>query len=249
MVVSLDALLGRPSPQRQDGPPQAPPPTSGPAMRQLGRELGAGWQAVRLLRAAPWLARAPRGEGAVIDLPGWRAPEASNAPLRAYLRLLGYDASSWGLGINRGQPLRYAAALVERLSAERREPLALVGWSLGGVVAREVARALGERVRCVITYGTPVIGGPAYTFAARLYGQSASRRASSIRERLDAERPISVPITAIYTRADGIVDWRACIDRRSPNVRHVEVRSGHLGLGIDPDVWWVVAQALAEREV
>jgi len=242
----LDALLGRPSPQQHDDVLDAQAPHGGPPLRELAWELGAGWQLVRLLRAAPWLLRAPRGSGVVIDLPGWRAPEASNAPLRSSLRLLGYEARAWGLGTNRGNPMRDARALVEMLSREHHEPVALVGWSLGGVIAREVARALPERVRCVVTYGTPVIGGPSHTFAARLYGQQRSRRARSIGERLDAATPIAVPITVIYTRADRIVDWRACIDRTSPRVRHVEVRSTHIGLGFDPDVWWAVAGALAD---
>ena len=76
--------------------------------------------------------------------------------------------------------------------------------------------------------------------------ERALRRAKRVGEGLEALRPIQVPITAIYTRADRIVDWRACIDRRSHEVRHVEVRSTHLGLGLDPDVWWVVAQTLTE---
>lgn len=243
---SLDALLGRPSPRQQDDAPDAQAPHGAPALAELARELGAGWQLVRLLRAAPWLLRAPHGSGVVIDLPGWRAPEASNAPLRSYLRLLGYDANGWGLGTNRGNPMRDARALIETLSREQHEPVALVGWSLGGLIAREVARALPDRVRCVVTYGTPVIGGPSHTFAARLYAQQSSGRARSTGERLDAATPIAVPITAIYTRADGIVDWRACIDRTSPRVRHVEVRSTHIGLGFDPDVWWAVAGALAD---
>ena len=160
--------------------------------------------------------------------------------------MLGYDARPWGRGTNRGTPVRDVAALCATLSREHHEPVALVGWSLGGLIAREVARAIPRRVSHVITYGTPVVGGPTYTFAGRMYGERASRRAERLGAQLEAVRPIQVPITAIYTRADRIVDWRACIDRRSRDVRHVEVRSTHLGLGVDPDVWWVVAQTLAE---
>src|SRR5579872_824371 len=206
-MVSIDALLGRPSPRVESAPPEAALPRGGPPLAALGLELAAGWQLVRLLRAAPWLLRAPRGEGVVIDLPGWRAPEASNAPLRAYLRMLGYDARPWGRGTNRGTPVRDVAALVASISREHDEPVALVGWSLGGLIAREVARAVPQRVSRVITYGTPVVGGPTYTFAGRMYGERASRRAERLGARLEALRPIQVPITAIYTRADRIVDW------------------------------------------
>ena len=244
-MASLNALLGRPEPEHREIAPGGPAPAGAPPLWRLARELGTPWQLLRLSRAAPWLLRAPRGHGVVVDLPGWRAGEASNAPMRAYLRTLGYDARSWGLGINRGDPRGAVARLTAVLAREHERPVALVGWSLGGLIAREIARASPERVRCVVTYGTPVVGGPAHTVASRFYDEQTTRRASAAGASLDASNPIEVPITAIYTRADGIVDWRACIDRASPDVRHLEVRSTHLGLGIDPDVWWAVARALA----
>ena len=138
---------------------------------------------------------------------------------------------------------------MERFAAEPRAPkVTLLGWSLGGVIAREVARELPDRVAQVVTFGTPVVGGPTYTTAADSYGAAESQRIAELSARRDAERPIAVPVTAIYTRRDGVVDWRACIDRRTPGVRHVEVRSTHLSLGVDPDVWWTIARALAPRD-
>ena len=117
-VIGLDAVLGRPSP-RPAGPPQdAAPPASPQSARGLWVEAAGGWQLVRLVRAAPWLAAAPRGDGGlVVDLPGWRAPEVSNAPLRAYLRLLGHDARGWGLGTNTGAVQRDVEKLVDRFAA------------------------------------------------------------------------------------------------------------------------------------
>lgn len=109
-------------------------------------------------------------------------------------------------------------------------------------------RAVPERVAQVVTFGSPIVGGPTHTIAARSYGPEECRRVEALARRLDADRPIQAPITAIFTRNDRVVDWRACIDRHSPRVRHVEVRSTHLGLGIDPDVWWAVATALAAPE-
>ena len=99
--------------------------------------------------------------------------------------------------------------------------VSLVGWSLGGVIAREVARQHPDAVRRVITYGTPVA------------------------RRLDARTPLRVPLTVVFSRRDGIVPWPACIDRSSTCVEHVEVSSTHLGMGIDPDVWELVAHRLA----
>lgn len=221
------------------------PPSTSAGIGELGAALAAG----RLVAAVPRLAAAPRGDGhTVIDIPGWRAPEVSGAPLRAYLRWLGYDARAWGLGTNTGRPERDARLLAERvarLAEENGEPVALVGWSLGGVIAREVARFHPEAVRRVVTYGTPVVGGPAYTAVARTYAPEERHRVASLIEELDAADPIRVPLTVIYTRRDGIVSWEACIDHVSPDVEHVEVGSSHIGLGVDPDVWAVVADRLA----
>lgn len=246
-MTFTSALLGRPEPVDVGTSPPADRAPRSPYGRELAGEWRTPLQVLRLTRAAPWLlAGVPRGDGGmVIDLPGWRAPESSNAPLRAYLRLLGHDARGWGLGTNRGNPEADARRLVERLEERDGPPVALVGWSLGGVVAREIARAVPERVRCVVTFGSPVIGGPSFTVAASAYGEEECRRVERLAAELDADRPVQTPITAIYTRNDGVVDWRACIDRSSARVHHVEVRSTHLGLGIDPDVWVTVARALA----
>jgi pimeloyl-ACP methyl ester carboxylesterase len=242
-------LLGRPAPTRLAGLPHAPAPTGPPAGAGSAREIMALVQAARLVRAAPWLALSPRGDGqVVVDVPGWGGPEASMAPLRAFLRWLGYDARSWGLGTNTGKPERDVQRLLERVRAiESERPVALVGWSLGGVIAREIARAMPERISTVVTFGTPVVGGPRYTLGAAAFGAQECIRIEKLAAELDRDEPIRVPLTAIYTRRDGVVDWRACIDRASQDVRHVQVRSTHLGLGIDPDVWSTVARALAEH--
>jgi len=199
-------------------------PTVDPsAARRLLGEAIAGRELARLALRSPWLARAPRGHGEpVILLPGLGASDASNAALRGYLRGLGYDAHGWGLGRNRGD-VRGMVPEVERLAvrlAERRDGrVHLVGWSLGGVIARGVARRRPDLVTQVITYGSPVLD-----------------RGLGV---------VSVPITAIHSRGDGIVPWRSCIDDVSPDVENIEVQSAHLGMGIDPDVWRIVTDRLA----
>lgn len=227
----------------------APPPSGPPGLLAGLAEVRAGLQVPRLLVAGPRLARAPRGDGGVVvDVPGWLAAEVTNAPLRRFLILLGHDACGWGLGVNRGRPERDARLLARKVLAAAEEsgrPVALVGWSLGGLIAREVARQHPDAVRRVVTYGTPVVGGPTHTVGARRYGPDESQRITRLAERLDAEHPIQVPVTAILSRRDGIVSWQACIDRTSRDVEHVEVRSTHLGLGLDPDVWSVVADRLS----
>lgn len=232
--------------------PQPPPrgePTGPPDGRALAGEVLAGVQVPRLLASAPRLARAPRGDGGpVVDIPGWRAPESSMAPLRAYLRRLGHDARTWGLGTNMGDPRGDAERMTEsirRLAIETARPVAMVGWSLGGVIAREVAREIPEHVEQVITFGTPIVGGPVHTVAARSYSQEDRDEIERVVAEVNAGSSIDVPLTVIFSRRDGIVAWEASIDDWSPRARHVEVKSTHLGLGIDPDVWLLVAEALA----
>ena len=233
----------------------APPPAPHPVPPTGAAGLADEWRTLllppRLLAALPWLLREPRGDGGpVVDVPGWKSPEAAMAPLRGYLRHLGHDARGWGLGTNTGDPERDApvlAARVDRLAAASGRPVALVGWSLGGLVAREVARQVPHAVRRVVTYGTPVVGGPTYTLGARAYGPAECARIDALLRDLDRTDPITVLITAIFTRRDRVVDWPACLDRTSPDVEHVEVGSTHVGMGLDPAVWSVVARRLADR--
>lgn len=223
--------------------PARPPST----MTAMG-ELGSGLAALRLVAAAPRLLRVPRGVGhTVVDIPGWMAPEISGAPLRSYLRGLGHDARGWGFGTNTGDPHRDVRRLTRRvleLTLHHGSPVTLVGWSLGGVLAREVARREPQAVRRVITYGTPVVGGARFTAVARAYGAGDHDPAEDLTTRLDTASPIQVPLTAVFSRRDGVVAWQACIDRFSPQVEHLEVSSTHIGMGFDPDVWELVARRL-----
>ena len=231
-------------------PPDAPDPVRPGSVLGLAGEWRTALLPGQLLLRAPWLARAPRGSGLpVVDLPGWKAPESSLTPLRTYLRARGHDANGWGMGVNTGDPERDSQLLVDRLAAHHAatgQRTALVGWSLGGLVAREAARLAPHLVRRVITFGTPVVGGPTFTLGASAWGPVEGARISSMLTDLDRDDPIQVPITAIFTRRDRVVSWPACLDRSSPRVEHVEVRTTHAGLTLDPHVWWVVATRLAE---
>ena len=203
-----------------------------------------------LVFAAPALALAPRGSGErVMVWPGFGAGNSSTSTLRGYLRYLGYQAQGWKLGNNNGDVLNLLARLKSDLQAENlTEPVTLVGWSLGGYLAREVARDCPELVKRVVTLGSPVVGGPKYTAVASAFGQ----RGQSLDEieRLVEERyetPLRVPVTAIYSKADGVVAWQACIDHRSPDVEHIEVFSSHIGLGFSPQAYRILALRLASR--
>ena len=241
-------LIGLRSRARSRDVTDLPDPVGGPSLRNGLGELSSLLEGVRLAGAVPRLSRVPRGDGSVVvDIPGWRAPELSGGPLRTYLRRLGYDARGWGLGTNTGDPVRDAGLLATRVRQlhEQHGPVSLVGWSLGGVIAREVARRHPDAVRRVVTYGTPVVGGPSHTAVARAYAEEVRERTAVLARALDADSPIQVPLTVLWSRRDGVVAWQACLDRVSPRVEHIEVRSTHLGMGVDPDVWAVVADRLS----
>jgi pimeloyl-ACP methyl ester carboxylesterase len=214
------------------------------------------WREVRALRE-PWrmmakvgsVARQPRGRGRpVMVIPGFTANDASTIPLRSYLGGLGYECRGWGLGVNSGDVATQLPQTIERVAtwcAERGEPIALVGWSLGGVIAREVTRVRPDIVERVITFGTP-LWGPRHTTTPM------SRRTDllpGIEARVLARNSARIlrPVTAIYSRNDGVVHWQASVDP-DPNTVNIEVTSSHIGLGIDPDVWCIVASTLGARK-
>ena len=195
---------------------------------------------------------APRGQGeTVLVVPGFLTGDRTTIALRSFLRQRGYRAVGWLMGINRGDVdalVPRVAARVRALSDAVEGPIKLVGWSLGGLLCREAARLDPSRVDRIVTLGTPIVGGPKYTLAAEHYRRrgvdldALERRAAAINA-----VPLPVKITAIYSRVDGVVAWRACLDDNPQNdVEHIEVRTGHAELGFSPRVLRHVAAALSE---
>lgn len=220
------------------------PPPPGALLREALTPL----QFWLLLLDTPALARAPRGRGQRVQVwPGFGAGNSSTAVLRAYLGYLGYQVRGWSLGNNDGDVLNQLDRLKSDLLAEHRsEPVSLIGWSLGGYLAREVARDCPELVNQVVTLGSPVVGGPKYTAVADVFARRGESM-DDIERLVDAryQIPLRVPVTAIYSKADGVVAWQACIDDRSPCVEHVEVFSSHAGLGFSPQAYRILADRLA----
>jgi pimeloyl-ACP methyl ester carboxylesterase len=175
------------------------------------------------LTAGPLLATLPRGDGhPVLVLPGLGGSDTSTAPLRWFLGQLGYRSFGWGLGENRGFGRHVTDGLDELLAAKReRGPVSVVGWSLGGLHAVDLARRRPDAVRSLITLGSP-LGG--------------HRRP-----------PATIPTTSIYSRSDAIVPWRASMLPAAGRHENVEVRGSHLGLGHNPAVIVAVADRLAQR--
>ncbi|MEM9743894.1 MAG: alpha/beta hydrolase [Pseudomonadota bacterium] len=207
-----------------------------------------------LFLASPALALAPRGRSRpIMLLPGFGASESSMAPLAAFLRYLGYRTYNWGIGRNRGGVDMMVPSVAERVAgiAERyEEPVTMIGWSLGGVVAREVARTRSEVVSEIITMGTPVKGGPKYTSIGASF--AASRGINLDRFEIEVHRRNSIglsqPITVVYSKLDGVVGWQAAIDSYNPQAKNIEVSGTHLGLGVNPRVWQIVADTLARDQ-
>lgn len=203
------------------------------------------------------LAAAARGEGQpVLVLPGLLASDRSTAPLRNVLRNLGFDARGWGLGRNRGPRAigrhgERLVAAVEALSSESGRKVSLVGWSLGGVIARIVAYRRPDLVRQVVTLGSPFAGGPASTNAGSIYELASGTRADDRANRAmmkDMRLPSAVPSSAIFSRGDGICAWQICRETPARRRESIEVRGSHCGLGVNPAVLYAVADRLAQPE-
>jgi pimeloyl-ACP methyl ester carboxylesterase len=205
----------------------------------------------RLFAAAPFLAAAPRGVSQpVIVLPGLGGGDGSTLAIRRYLSFLGHQAHGWKLGRNirpAGADLPAVAAQIGSLHAATGLPVSLVGWSRGGVIAREAARLVPGAVRMVITLGSP-FAAPAATNVLKQWrlitGEAFLAPSADALRRLAL--PLPVPCTSIYSRTDGVVAWRACLQPDGPERENVEVRGSHIGLGFNPAAFWVVADRLAQ---
>lgn len=177
---------------------------------------------------SPLLARSPRGDGhTVLVMPGLGASDLSTRPLRRFLRGLGYDVHGWGLGRNEGPTTRMLDGVGARfldLHGRRGEGVSIVGWSMGGVFARRLARLNPDSVRQVITLGSPF----------RMLSDTTSAS-------------LSMPSTSVYSRSDGIAPWRSCFDGSGERHESIEVVASHCGLGHHPAVLHVVADRLAQR--
>ena len=210
-------------------------------------EFGAGIAAL-----APLLAIAPRGDGhPVLVYPGFGASDRSTELLRRVLGLLGYHAVGWGAGRNTGMRpewLAEGAAQVRALQREHGRKVSLIGQSLGGIYAREVAKRAADAVRCVITLGTPFTGPAQATNAWRLYEwvNGKAHRTGPLRDSVRAAPP--VPTTSIYSRTDGVVAWQCSIEQQGRLAENIEIVGSHTGMAVNPVVLLAIADRLAQPE-
>lgn len=226
-----------------------------PSALLLALEMRAFWEFGAVLPAWPALQRAPAGDGhAVIVFPGLSASDGSTVPLRRYLKGLGHQVDGWNQGFNFGP----RAGVLEAAKRQLRDTadttgrrVSLIGWSLGGVYARELAKELPDHVRAVVTLGTPFAGSPRSTNAWRLYELTSGRKPEREAEHFDLPGAPPVPTTSIYSRTDGVVAWQGSVQApcpRNPHTENVEVIASHFGIGLNPSAWWAVADRLAQPE-
>ncbi len=248
----------------------ARPRVSLPGPARLVRRAGHGAPAARLLLSegpraagelaasmavAPLLAVERRGDGhPVLVLPGMLGGDLSTVLLRRYLRWLGYSVSGWELGTNVGPTEAVVRGLrdrVARASDESGRKVSLVGWSLGGLYAYELARRAPGSVRQVVTLGSPVrVAGRGGRTASQLLDNLSHLHMvpAAVPRPWTEAGPLTVPATAVYTRSDGVVSWKSCLLPAGRRRENVEVRGSHSGLAHNPTVLHLLADRLGAAE-
>lgn len=226
-------------------------PVRPPSKLLLLLEGRALWELGAYYAWRPALGLVPEGDGhPVLVLPGLGANDRSTRPLRAYLKRQGYAAHGWLQGRNLGGA-GLEQGLLQRLRELRRRyarKVSLIGWSLGGLYARELAKAAPEDVRLVITLGSPFTGHPKASNSWRVYELLSGRKAAASRAERQLSQPPPVPTTSIFSRSDGVVSWRCCVQEPAPHTENIEIEGSHLGLGHNPLAVYAIADRLAQAE-
>lgn len=214
--------------------------------------MRAPWELGIALASYPFMRKAPAGDGhPVLVFPGLAAGDVTTVVLRSYLGGLGYAACAWEQGLNFGPRPGVLEACVERIRALRAQHgkrVSLVGWSLGGVYARELAKMLPDDVRSVISLGSPFTGSPKATNAWRVY-QLVSGESEIDEARFAALRETPrVPTTSIFSRTDGVVAWQCSVEQETATSENIEVHASHVGMGMNPTALYAIADRLAQPE-
>ena len=223
-----------------------------PGLPLIAREMLDYWRPSDVRAAARVVAAAPRGDGhPVLVLPALLKSDHSTAYLRAHLERLGYVAHGWGLGTDIG-PTDWALDGSERrlreLHRRHGRTVSVIGHSMGGLIAREIAKQAPEAVRQVITLCSPFRPPIASNveLAFRLFAPFHSQRVPELWASLP--HPPPVPTTAIYTRTDGVVSWQSCCDASTDSHESIEVAGCHTTMARNPGALAVIADRLAQPE-
>jgi pimeloyl-ACP methyl ester carboxylesterase len=202
--------------------------------------------------------RSDLGHGlGVLVLPGFGTDDLLTGRLRSHLRRHGFTVHGWGLGRNHGLTDRLVDGLLERFDAVAHEAsqqsdarVSVVGWSFGGLLARWLAHQRPEQVRQVVCLGSPWRAEGEITRTTALFERAARRHGLSERAR-DIVRqlrgPLPVPLTVLWSRTDGVVNWRGCAVE-GPHTQNIEVPSSHTGLPANPLSLAAVTDRLAQPD-
>lgn len=204
----------------------------------------------------PFLKRLPKGDGhPVLTLPGFLASDGSTAPMRGLLDNLGYASSAWGLGRNLrfdDERAQEVVAIIDRLADQHGAMVSIIGWSLGGLIAREIAKERPDLVRSVISLGSPIRAPREYSNARHIY-----ERLNGPPEPFEIDRYKSlpeappVPTTSIYSKTDGIVSWQGSVQEpceTNPHTENIEIPASHFGIGVNPLAMLAIADRLAQPQ-
>lgn len=258
MSRALKSKAGPRAPKRKvEALPAAPveieAPPQAPSRFLLALEARAIFEWGAYLLAWPWMRFAPKGDGhPVLVLPGLIAGDTSTWPLRNFLSQLGYVAYPWNLGANfgpRGDTVAKLIARVTEIERLHQQKISLIGWSLGGAMARALAGHLPNQVRNVITLGSPVQAQhPRANHAWRLFEAVSGWRVDDPELGELTGHPLAMPSTSIFSKADGIVNWRVSVAPDHPRAENIEIAASHLGLGVNPLALFAIADRLAQAE-
>ena len=244
---------------REEALRQDPNVSLPPLILTLSEPLRAIWETWNLTLRFPSLLNASRGDGhSVLVIPGFATSDTATFVLRRYLGFLGYEPEPWLLGVNTGFKIlgKDEIKLRNRLSEIYRrsgQPVSLVGWSLGGIMCRLLARDHPEMVRSMIMIGSPFTGNPNAIVIRQLYELVSGEIYSSAEGRRRFERD-RFPLDgendhAIYSKSDGITAWENCLEESEISDRSIEIRGSHLGMTHNPEVYSRVAAILSKSTV
>ena len=244
VVIDVDMPEAKPALDPQ------PADISAPGALLMALEGRAPWEFAASIVAAPWLRKLPMGDGhRVLVLPGLAANDLTTLPMRAFLKDRGYQPSPWDQGLNLGPRAGVLDALrarVRELFELDRKKISLIGWSLGGVYARELAKEMPAMIRCVITLGSPFAGPPQATNAWWLFERVSGHPEPDAEMQAALRLAPPVPTTSIYSRTDGIVAWQCSLNPPGPLAENIEVHASHIGLGLNPLAMMAIADRLAQ---